>query len=117
MPEINEVNAFLSDFKIKMDVWGIIFRDDRSKSSQTLLDLEITPNQRIEVLKNLKSENYCNGPVEDALYKTAPMWIFGTMVKGEEIYIKINLGAHGANVICISFHIAERPMKYPFKNK
>ena len=30
------------------------------------------------------------------------------------IYIKITLGK-GASALCISFHIAEHPMNYPFK--
>ena len=36
-------------------------------------------------------------------------------VKGREVYIKIMLGGVGCQTICISFHIAERPLVYPFK--
>jgi hypothetical protein len=38
----HEIKAFLQNFHIKMDIWGVIMRDDRSKNTQTLLDLEIT---------------------------------------------------------------------------
>lgn len=44
------------------------------------------------------------------------MWVFGKHVKSHETYIKISIGAPGTNAICISFHIAEHPMNYPFKN-
>ena len=43
------------------------------------------------------------------------MWVFGKDVRGREIYIKIALGMQGGQTICISFHIAEHPLKYPFK--
>jgi hypothetical protein len=45
------------------------------------------------------------------LYGGADMWIFGKTIKGQEVYIKITLGFAGAQVICISFHVAEHPMK------
>jgi hypothetical protein len=37
-----EVNAFLQDFKAKLGIWGVVFRDDRGENLQTLLALEIT---------------------------------------------------------------------------
>ena len=41
--------------------------------------------------------------------------VFGKDVKGREVYIKITLGYQNGQTICISFHIAEHPMNYPFK--
>lgn len=38
-----EVELFLSRFIQKVKVFGIVFRDDRGKNMQTLLELEITP--------------------------------------------------------------------------
>ena len=35
-------------------------------------------------------------------------------IKEQEVYIKITLG-RGTSALCISFHIAEHPMNYPFK--
>lgn len=40
----------------------------------------------------------------------------GKDVKGHEVYIKITLGLPNSSTICISFHIAEHKMNYPFKN-
>jgi hypothetical protein len=45
------------------------------------------------------------------------MWVFGKMVKKKEIYIKITIGMVNNQTICISFHIAEFDMNYPFKDK
>ena len=113
----NDVTAFLADFKTKLEIWGIFFRDERGKNLQALLDLDITPVHRKSILQELKKEDYCEGPLEDKLYGKASLWVFGKMVKGKEIYIKITLGKHGSNVICISFHTAQHPMNYPLKIK
>ena len=48
------------------------------------------------------------------------MKVFGILYrddrgKNREIYIKIMLGCAGSQTICISFHIAEHPLSYPFK--
>lgn len=112
----NDVTAFLNDFKMKLDIWGIYFRDERGKNLQTLLDLDITTTYRKEVLKELKKEDYSTGPMEDKLYGNVSMWVFGKVVKGKEIYIKITLGKAGTNVICISFHTSQHPMNYPLKS-
>jgi len=108
-----EIEAFLSDFHIKMGIWGIVVRDDRGKNAQTLLDLEITKDARNHALKSLAPANYCLGPLQEKLNGGADMWIFGKQIKGKEIYIKISVGYHGKPVICISFHIAEHPLVYP----
>lgn len=110
-----EVKAFLADFKIKMNMWGILIRDDRSKNTQTLIDLEISHKDRNQILQALEAEDYSEGPLNEVLYKGAKMWVFGKMIKGTEVYIKITLGITGSNVICISFHIAEHAMHYPLK--
>ena len=78
-------------------------------------DLKVHHLNRKEVLKNLKVYDYSEGPIEDTLYKGSDMWVFGTMIKNKEVYIKINLGYAGAEVICISFHIAKHPLNYPYR--
>ncbi len=110
-----EAEAFLETFKAKLGVWGAVFRDDRGKNAQALLSLEITPAQRQAVLQELQQTDYCQGPLEEKLYGGADMWVFGKMIKGQEVYIKITTGLLGAQVICISFHLAEHPLSYPLK--
>lgn len=112
----DDVHSFLLDFKAKLGVFGIIFRDDRSKNAQTLLELEITPVFRQKVLADLKVADYCEGPITENLYGGAAMWVFGKIIKGQEVYIKITMGMANAQVICISFHVAEHPLKYPLNN-
>ena len=115
MASQSEIRSFLQDFHVKMNIWGIIVRDDRGKNTQTLLNLEITKDFRNEVLRTLVVEDYSEGPLPEELYYGADMWVFGKVVKGKEIYVKITMGITGAQVICISFHIAEHPINYPCK--
>jgi hypothetical protein len=39
-----EVGNFLENFKEKMKIWDVLFRDDRGKNTQTLVELELRPN-------------------------------------------------------------------------
>ena len=111
-----QVEAFLNRLKEKIKVYDIIFRDDRGKNIQTLATSEINTTYRKQVIMNIETEDYVDGPIVDTLNKLGEMWVFGKDVKGHEVYIKITLGQPNSSTICISFHIAEHKMNYPFKN-
>lgn len=110
-----EVKQFLKEFAEKKRIWGILFRDDRGKNAQTLADLESRPIDREKVLDSIEIHDYSQGPVEDTLNHGPVLWVFGKIVSRQEVYIKITIGWAGAQVICISFHIAEHAVIYPFK--
>ncbi len=114
MQEAKEVDVFLREFKLKMQIWDVLFLS-RNKNIQTLAELEITPAYRIKVLETLINKDYAQGPLRDEMLNGADMWVFGKMIKGKEVYIKITLGKPNTSVICISFHTAEYPMSYPLK--
>ena len=109
-----EVQAFLDGLhaKMKIRVPPVLYLDFRPKNSQTLIDLQMIPKRRDEIIESLKVADYCHGPVEDRAYMNKPMWVFGKKENGVELYIKIALGHDGASAFCISFHKAEFPMKY-----
>jgi hypothetical protein len=115
MSSEKEVGAFLQDFKEKMKLRDVLFRDDRGKNAKALLDLELRPIDRKTVLESLEIRDYTEGPNKDQLYSGSDLWIFGKTLKKKEVYIKISMGAAGSSVICISFHLAEHKMSYPFK--
>lgn len=117
MSSKEEVRTFLAEFTAKLRVFNILYRDERGKNSKALLELEITPANRRKIIEALEVSDYSEGPLDDTLYNIAPMWVFGKLVKRKEIYIKISMGRPNTNVICISFHLAEKPMVYPFKSK
>ncbi len=111
----SEVEAFLSTFKAKMEVFDVVFLN-RDKNLQALIDLEMTRISRKEILKELRVGDYFRGPTKDA--ENGPdLWEFGRLHKQKEVYIKITIGMVSKPVICISFHLAERAIVYPFKKQ
>lgn len=112
-----DVERFLENFYVKVNIFGIRFRDDRDKNRQTMADLAISPVFRETVVMSLKWHDYSEGPITDELNNHGEMWVFGKDVKDEEIYIKISMGKPNSRTICISFHKAEHPMSYPLKQK
>lgn len=111
----DDVERFLRSMKSKIDIFGIRYRDDREKNLQTLVELGFRSADRTNIVKQLQVEDYSSGPETDTLNKGNDLWIFGKYVKELEIYIKITLGFPNNNVVCVSFHIAEHEMSYPFK--
>ena len=65
--DIETVDKFLKEFKDKARVFGIIFRIDRKKNMQALLDLEISAIMREKIIMSLTVEDYYKGPTEDKL--------------------------------------------------
>jgi len=112
----NTAERFLQDLKVKMKIWGILYLDRRPKNAQTLLDLEIAPGKRTEIVESLEASDYIEGPKDDVHGAIAPLWVFGKTVKGKELYIKISLGVPESEAICISFHTAEYQLQYPLRN-
>lgn len=109
-----QVLQFLEEWKSVKNI-DIVSRTD---NRETIKELWLTFKAAKEILKNLALENYVAGPVydRDRKSKKKDMWIFGIFMERKEVYIKIRLyefeGQKKAK--CISFHITERPQKYPF---
>ncbi|UKK66610.1 type II toxin-antitoxin system MqsR family toxin [Prevotella communis] len=106
-----EVEQFLNQFNIKFDIWGIFYLD-RDKNAEALKALGITPKARDEIVRQLSSDDYVETLPADFFNE---MWVFGRDMDGTELYIKIALGQTNSKTICISFHVAEHPIKYANK--
>lgn len=117
MATIHDVENFLRDFKTKAEIFDIFFRDERQKNTQALLDLELTPVKRREIVDSIVANDYSEGPIDDDLNGIASLWVFGKTYKKQNIYIKISMGTKNNPAICISFHVAEYPMHYPLKRQ
>jgi len=112
---VESVQKFLDDYHLKTTFFDIIFRDLRDKNIQSLLKLEISAYRRKEIIAALRVEDYSEGPLPDTLHHISDMWVFGKKEKKQEIYIKISMGVPNSQTICISFHLAEKSINYPFK--
>jgi hypothetical protein len=119
MPIRDEVADFLRSFKgcVALEHYAV---KDRQKNRQGLIDLELTPAERRDLLLGLEPEDYVAGPKPDDTDDTKEVWEFGTTVGGKEVYIKLRVvqdprrrNAYRATVW--SFHPAEFPMRYPLR--
>ena len=115
MASKEEVEQFLKQFHQKLEIYNIVFRDDRGKNLSTLAQLDMPPSARFKIIKKIKVKDYSEGPIIDTLNQINEMWVFGKDVQKHEIYIKISLGHPNSSTICISFHIAEHQMHHPYK--
>ena len=110
-----EIQKFLNEFHQKVEVFDLIILNEREKNARTQAALELTPNGQREVIKSIEVEDYSEGPIKNLLNAWGDLWVFGKDVNGQEVYIKIAYGMPNSHAICISFHVAEFPMNYPYK--
>lgn len=113
MATVDEVERYLSDLKTKITTFDMVI-ERREKNLETLLELEILSSKSfyIDEINKLTYKNYFRGPVTDT-QNSGDYWEFGTEISSKQIYIKINYGLSGKPCILISFHFAEREMKFP----
>jgi hypothetical protein len=92
----------------------------RKETSPTLAKLGLTKRNLEEILLSLSTVDYCKGPEEDdGIGRSGEMWFFGKEIEGHEIYIKLKLDEErGVKIAkCISFYIADFPLRYPCKSQ
>jgi hypothetical protein len=51
MASKQEAERFLKEVHVKIEIFGILFLDDRGKNAQTLHDLEILASERKKLIK------------------------------------------------------------------
>lgn len=115
----SEVVEFLNLFKgcLALDDYAI---RNRQKNRQALIDLDMTPDQRREILLGLEPEDYVAGPHPDDTDETKEVWVFGRQCEGVEVYIKARVVAvpgrqNTYRALLWSFHAAEHRLDYPLK--
>lgn len=111
------VKSFLQELKQIIKTWDIFFVNRPKNSVQDLADLGITANSRKEIIAQLEIEDYCEGPLPETQFNGKELWVFGKIIKKQEVYIKLTISSATNNAICISFHKAEHPMEFPFKQE
>ncbi len=88
MASKKEVEKYLKELKLKINIFDILFLNDQGKNQQSLHDLEISPLRRKEIISSLNVEDYSEIPLEEKMRGILPMWVFGKEVKKKEVYLK-----------------------------
>ncbi|WP_047548511.1 type II toxin-antitoxin system MqsR family toxin [Psychroserpens sp. Hel_I_66] len=109
------IKLFLQELQAIIKSLGIIFYNRPKNSIQNLADLSITPKMREEIILNLEVKDYSEGPLEETQQGGTEMWVFGKVIKGQQVYIKLTISKMTGGAVCISFHKAEHPMEFPLK--
>jgi hypothetical protein len=110
----DEVRRFLHRFKELVRKRNFYYLD-HEKTFQTLGLLGLTEKNCTEEILNLSVLDYSSGPDPDH-DKPGYIWVFGKVVNSREIYIKLKIVEKNdrEKAICLSFHIAEKPLYHPF---
>ncbi|MGV8096264.1 MAG: hypothetical protein AB2L24_30790 [Mangrovibacterium sp.] len=67
-----ETESYLKRLKEKIKIFGIYFLDEKGKNQQTLLDLEISPDKRKDVINSLEAKDYSEGPLKEKMRGILP---------------------------------------------
>ena len=117
---IQQINEALRKIKVAVNLGGsnFVFRR-RQKNEDTLLKLGYLHKHVLEEILGLTFRNYCSGPAAN-ISRSGSMkgavWVFGKEISKIEVYIKIQIipQSNENKCVCISFHEAERVMRYPY---
>lgn len=110
----DEINKFLGNFKRHLGQKSLNFIMNE-KNKQTLSEMGFTTLDVQTELLRLGYKDYISGPeADDDPSRKGDIWKFGKSINKENIYIKIKLTPDN-RPICLSFHLAERELKYFFK--
>ena len=123
-----EVNGFLEELKsiLCSDCFNagrdlILIRSnkkgDRGKFStvSTLVDLGYDIDDIAGCLRTLSIAEYSQTLMDRDDFNPPLLYVFGKMVEGRTIYIKLKIKSGNKKVVCVSFHYAEHDMNYPYR--
>jgi hypothetical protein len=110
------IRRFLREFKQIATAGRGIDIVDRKKNLQSLARLGLTRKNCREVILNLSVDDYCDGPKPDK-DRSGEIWEFGQLIEGNEVYIKLKIAQVGKVKLakCLSFHVAEHPLCFPYR--
>lgn len=109
-----EINEFLRQVKHHVSK-GRRQVEERTKNLRTLSDLEMTKAEMWSEISQLTFKDYVAGPEpdDDPNRPRNEWWKFGKTINGVDVYIKLRIHKNRV-VICLSFHQAEHPLRFPY---
>lgn len=114
-----DVEAFLEEFRTCVRFGGArrLHYSQSPKNIQALVDFNLTEQSAVEMLCSFNASNYCKGPEADVDTAGKEVWIFGCTLDNTEFYAKLRIdaGKESSRPVVRSFHPAEHPLTYPFR--
>lgn len=120
MNERTEVFKKLCDFlsEVKRTISKGRFQlVNRHVNIKAITEYGLTEEDVKSEIKHLTVADYYRGPAPDHKFPNQLVWEFGIMISGQIWYVKLTMtdSENGPVVRCLSFHPADRPMKFPFR--
>lgn len=111
-----QVEEFLAKVVASIES-GYFYYVNRPKNHQTGAELDVSQTAVVDFVQNLTYLNYYKGPRKSRQSIYGTIYEFGTAIDEIEVYIKLELVERFGTMMCncISFHIPEQPIEYPFK--
>lgn len=80
-----------------------------------MLDLSFDISDIIDILLQLKLQNYSETVIDKDNTNPPYLYVFGYLINNKEVYIKIKIRTKPESaVICVSFHWAQHNISYPY---
>ena len=112
---IRELKEIIGDTSFNIDT-DFFLNTGKEKNMQTLLDLDYSAEDVLEILSRLAVSNYSETLLDTDDQNPLFLNVFGIMIQNKEIYIKIKTrSTPKRKIICVSFHWSEHTMGYPYK--
>ena len=106
-------------FSVEQDL--TIIRSQKTKGKEqystgyTMLDLEYDAYDVVERLLELTVQEYSETLVDKDDVNPPLLFVFGKDINEKLVYIKLKIkGDAVKHVLCVSFHYAEEPMRFPY---
>ena len=122
-----EVVAFLKELKdilgkedFNIDSDFILIKrkktdDEEHSTPYTLLDLDYDMWDVVERLKELTVSEYSETKIDKDDLNPPLLFVFGKEINKKLVYVKLKIkGDQKRRVLCVSFHYARDPMKFPY---
>src|SRR5262249_24585313 len=96
---------------------GTVQFQSRDKNRQFLVSTGLRRRHQIDVLESLTPEDYFS-TIEANEDSSHEAWEFGRRYGDTELYIKLAIlvGRDDEVLLCVSFHEAEQPIIYPYRD-
>ncbi len=88
--------------------------DLKFSTPYTILDLEYDNKDVVERLKELRIEEYSETKIDKDNITPPKLFVFGKMINGRLVYVKLKIVERGKQVLCVSFHYARDEMDFPY---
>jgi hypothetical protein len=89
----------------------------RPENMATLAQLGMTLKDARDRILALTPADYVDGPTPRSENSSQEAWVFGLHIHETDVYVKVSIRIEPARCVCVSFHEAQWPMAFPYREE